>query len=229
MQKIILLHGALGSQKQLEPLKKALESKFEVFSMDFQGHGTKSESGTLGMEDFSKDLLDFMHENNIEKANIFGYSMGGYVALAFAKEHADKVHRIVTLGTKFHWTKESAAEETAKLNPEKIAEKVPAFAKSLSDQHGEAHWKNVVSKTADMMTELGNGKAMKDADFSEIQTNTLLLLAEQDSMVSLAETEKVQIALPNAELQIVPGAKHPLETVNIEKLAEMISEFVKEE
>lgn len=227
-QTIILLHGALGSLKQLEPLKKELSSRFEVFSFDFQGHGSKSAEGTYDMEDFSDDLLSFMSGNNIEKADLFGYSMGGYVALTFARSYPEKVHHIVTLGTKFNWTPESAGEETRKLDPAKMEEKVPAFAGALSDAHGADHWKDVVSGTADMMLALGGGKALRQHDFAEIGVNTLLLLAEQDSMVSLTETEIVQIALPNAELQIIPDARHPMETVNPKVLADIITDFITE-
>lgn len=225
-QTIVLLHGALGNQKQLEPLKNELSGHFEVFSLDFDGHGENHSDGTFSMSAFSENVLRFLSENKIEKTSFFGYSMGGYVALTFAQAHPEKTEKIVTLGTKFNWTPESAAQETQKLNPDKIEEKVPAFAASLAKAHGASNWKNVISKTAGMMTDLGNGKAFKQSDFSEIRTNTLLLLAEHDSMVSLAETELTQIALPNAELQIVHDAKHPMETVDVKKLAGIITDFI---
>ncbi len=225
-QNIILLHGALGSKAQLESLKKALSSDFEAYAFDFEGHGANAASGNYSMSAFAENLQHFMTENGIEKSSLFGYSMGGYVALTFAKNHSEQVEKIVTLGTKFHWTPESAADETQKLNPDKIEEKVPAFAASLAETHGKEHWKNVVSKTAEMMTELGNGKTFRNEDFSCIQINTLLLLAEHDTMVSLAETELVQIALPNAEFQILPDAKHPMETADSNKLADIITEFI---
>lgn len=227
-QTLILLHGALGSKAQLEPLAKALSAHFEVLSFDFGGHGAHAVGGNYSIDDFSANLLDFMTAQDLEKADLFGYSMGGYVALAFAKQHPEKVGKIVTLGTKFNWTPESAAAETQKLDPEKIAEKVPAFAESLAGAHGQENWKKVVAETASMMTALGNGKAMKHTDFSEIHPNTLLLLAEHDAMVTLAETELVQISLPNAEFQIVPDAKHPLESADAGKLAEIITEFIQE-
>ncbi len=227
-QTIILLHGALGSKEQLDPLKASLSGRFEVFSLDFEGHGTKASGGNYSMEAFSKNLLDFMAEQQLEKTNLFGYSMGGYVALTFAAVHPEKVGKIVTLGTKFNWTPESAAAETKKLDPDKIEAKVPAFAASLASLHGTVYWKKTVAETAAMMTALGNGKAIKRDAFSEIHANTLLLLAEHDSMVTLSETELVQISLPNAELQIVPDAKHPLETTDPEKLAALIAGFILE-
>ena len=56
--------------------------------------------------------------------------MGGYVALQLANKHPKYVQKIITLGTKFAWDKETAAKEVKMLNPEKIEEKIPAFAKN---------------------------------------------------------------------------------------------------
>ena len=39
---IILLHGALGSENQFSQLKESLADKFEVHSMNFEGHGGKT-------------------------------------------------------------------------------------------------------------------------------------------------------------------------------------------
>lgn len=39
MQHLILLHGALGSKDQLQPLATALERHFQVHIFNFSGHG----------------------------------------------------------------------------------------------------------------------------------------------------------------------------------------------
>lgn len=132
---LLLLHGALGAKSQLEPLKKIIENDFEIHLLNFEGHGDKNSNNDFSIELFAKNLLDFLNENNVEKVNIFGYSMGGYVALQLATQHPKRFEKIVTLGTKFKWSPEEAAKETRMLNPEKIEEKVPAFANYLNQLH----------------------------------------------------------------------------------------------
>ena len=39
MQHLILLHGALGSKEQLQPLATTLQNTFHVHSFNFSGHG----------------------------------------------------------------------------------------------------------------------------------------------------------------------------------------------
>ena len=62
---------------QLEPLKDLLNDKYEVLTMSFIGHGDREEtSENFSIPLFSRDLLSFLDENNIERIKIFGYSMG---------------------------------------------------------------------------------------------------------------------------------------------------------
>jgi len=51
MQKIILLHGALGSSKNFESLVTLLQNNFEVHTLTFEGHGGK----TIPNDDFTME------------------------------------------------------------------------------------------------------------------------------------------------------------------------------
>lgn len=223
---LILLHAALGSESQLLPLKSKLESTFNVYSFDFLGHGHAQNTDVFSIDVFVKQLHDFIEANQLEETALFGYSMGGYVALKYAQKAPEKISHVVTLGTKFSWTPEIASAETAQLNPVKIREKVPAFADKLHQMHGE-NWEHVVLKTADMMLQMGAGKTLLTReDWNSIRTNTLLLLAEKDAMVTVSETEYVKSQLRNATFGILENAKHPIESVDLEALTEMLEAFI---
>src|SRR3982751_5901517 len=101
---LLLLHGAIGSSAQLIPLAKKLKSNFEVKLFDFAGHGGRELPQSFSIELFTNDLLKWMEENSPDKIDVFGYSMGGYVALYIARYHPEKINRIFTLATKFDWT-----------------------------------------------------------------------------------------------------------------------------
>lgn len=223
---LILLHAALGSQLQLLPLKSFLDDTFNVYTFDFMGHGNSKENEEFSLDTFVNQLSDFIEKNQLHETAIFGYSMGGYVALKYALSAPKKVSHIVTLGTKFGWTPESAASEIKQLNPEKIQEKVPAFAEKLQELHG-TNWENVVSKTAEMMLRMGNGKTLLTReDWNNISTNTLLLLGEKDTMVTVSETELVKSQLRNAAFGLLEDAKHPIESVDLNLLKHMIIDFI---
>ena len=223
---IILLHGALGSAQQFILLEKALSPSFDVHSFSFEGHGGVDSSRPFRMNHFVENVLDYMSTHQIETASIFGYSMGGYVALTLASNYPEKVEKIVTLGTKFDWTPEFAAAEVRKLNPEKIEEKVPRFAEYLAKVHAPIDSKKVVNDTAEMMMNLGENKPLTEAIFTSIAQPTLILLGELDNMSTIAESEAVAALLPNGEFKMMERFEHQIEKVDLEVLAGRIGEFV---
>ncbi len=224
MKNLIILHGALGAQSQFEQLVSQLKEKFNVYTLDLNGHGTKSDADEVefSIEGFAQDLKQFMQQNDIHKPLIFGYSMGGYVALKLESQEANSFEKIVTLGTKFDWNPESAEREAKMLNAEKIEEKVPAFANYLKSLHGENEWKTLLQRTAKMMLELGDKPALKAADFGNIHIPVRLLLGEKDVMVTQEETKRIEELLVNSSFEVIPDWVHPINQVPSEQLVQQL-------
>ncbi len=224
-EKLLLLHGAIGGQNQFRFLKEELKNRFEVFSINFSGHGGLSLPPSFSIGLFMEDVLLFLEQEKIKSINIFGYSMGGYVALALAKKYPEKIKKIITLATKFDWTAESSLKESKNLNPELILEKFPAFAKELEHLHSSTNWKLVLVKTADMLNEMGKNPPLKWGNFNSISTPTLLALGENDKMVSQDETIKVNQEMLYSKIHILPGAPHSIEKISTKLLVEMMENF----
>jgi pimeloyl-ACP methyl ester carboxylesterase len=224
MQKpsIILLHGALGCAAQLQPLANELSSQFEVSVPDFPGHGCNPHAVDFSMESFALFLKDVLSRYS-SPAYVFGYSMGGYAALVAASRWPLPIDGIVTLGTKFAWDARAGEREAARLNPDKMLEKVPAYAAYLAQMHGEAHWRHLVQRTADMLSSLGQSPALQQHHLGSIQQPVHLLLGELDNMVTPDESLQVSQWLPNGHYAVVPGAKHPIEQVDAPMLAKQIT------
>lgn len=227
-ENIILLHGALGSKIQFQVLKNLLSSQFNVLDLNFEGHGDRFSNKEYSIDLFVENVQEKLNEINITETNIFGYSMGGYVGLKLALTKPELVKRIVTLGTKFDWNKEIVKQEVEKLNPEKIEEKVPAFANRLAELHSANNWKSVVRKTADLMEGLGNGKNLTDTDLKQINHKILIGIGAFDNMVTLEESKQALESLQNGNLLVLEGCKHPIESVNMYQLSEIISNFIAE-
>lgn len=224
MKKIILLHGALGAADQLAPLADELMANgFHVFTFNLSGHGQKHFASDFSIDTFASELKRFTLNNNLEQPHIFGYSMGGFISLYLAKREAKLLGNIITLGTKFKWTKEIAEKEIMALNPEVILQKVPAFAKALETRHG-AGWKTLLHKTAGMLLHMGENNPLQPGDFDPIENKVTLGLADGDKMVTLEETREVFDKLKNVNMYMLPNAKHPIETVNTKLLAQVIIE-----
>ena len=225
MKTIILLHGAIGASDQVDPLGKELTQQgFQVFSFNFSGHGNMPFQKDFGIEQFALELEQFIATHQLEQPAVFGYSMGGYVALYLAHKQPSLLGNIITLGTKFEWTPEIAQKETKLLDAKTIQEKVPKFAEDLKTRHGH-EWELLLTKTAEMMLSLGTNNALALNDYTSIENKVLIGLADKDTMVSLAETTAVYKQLRNGAMYMLPNTKHPIESVNVGLLGKIVSEF----
>lgn len=224
MKNLILLHGALGSEKQFGKLKRLLSDQFRVYSLDFEGHGERNSTAPFSMDLFSDNLDQFIHEKQIQGSLVFGYSMGGYVALHLARKKPELLGDIMTLGSKLKWSPEIAKSEVKMLNPEIIQEKVKGFASYLGSLHND--WVDNMNRTTEMMIELGNGKSLGLDQFAEITNTVYMGVGDADQMVSKAETQEVATVIPNATFYEMEQTEHPLPKVDMNRLADRIAQFL---
>jgi pimeloyl-ACP methyl ester carboxylesterase len=226
MQPIIFLHGAIGAEDQLQPLRDHFsKNNFATYSFSFSGHGKIPFRDKFGIEQFSDELKKFILENALEKPHIFGYSMGGYVALYLAAKDPELFGTVITLGTKFNWSKETAEKEIKMLDPKAIEEKVPRFATALQQRHGE-EWKLLLQRTSEMMLSLGNDNLLSETAVKQITTPVIIGLADHDNMVTFEETVNVYRQLQNASFFVLANTRHPIETVDAAMLYNVVSRFL---
>jgi pimeloyl-ACP methyl ester carboxylesterase len=222
---VLLLHGALGSSAQLTPVKKLLEkSGRETFSLNFSGHGGTSFSADFSIGSFAQEIINFIRERKLSDVHIFGYSMGGYAAMFAAHMNPENIGKIITLGTKFDWTPQTAEYETKKLNAEKIEQKVPAFAEVLRERHAPNDWKLLVTKTADLMISLGDAPLLDDDILKSLQQDILICLGDADDMADPQYSRKVSEVLPRGHFKLLENTHHLIEKVNQEMLYNVIQD-----
>lgn len=224
--KLLLLHGAIGAADQFASLQNELSHEFEIHTLNFSGHGRNEMIDSFSINTFANDVIKYLDTNAIASIPVFGYSMGGYVALYISLHFPGRIERIFTFATKFLWTPEIAQKEIKLLDAEKIAEKVPAFARSLEARHGK-DWKIVLARTSEMMIGLGNHPALTDEALHKIEVRVLIGVGDKDQMVGLEETLHVYRQLKNASFMVLPDTVHPLEKIDVKRISEQIDYFFK--
>ena len=213
---IILLHGALGASAQLEPLAAALGARMRTFRMDFEGHGdAPAVERPFRMQHFAENVLELLDREHLDRVSIFGYSMGGYVALLLGAAHPERFTRVVTLGTKFRWDPATAEREARRLDPAAIRAKVPKFADDLARRHDSAGgWERVLAATADLLRDLGEHPPLTDAVLASIRQPVRVLVGDRDNTVSVDESREAASVLGNGELVVLSDTPHPIEQVD---------------
>ncbi len=229
-QKLLILHGTAGSKQRFDAIVASLEVNFDIFRMNFSGHGGEvMPEEPFSIEMFTKDVIQFLNKNELRQINIFGYSMGGFVALYLASHFPDRVAKIFTLGTKFNWNKETVKQEIKLLDPDTIEEKLPQYAEELKLIHQPNDWKDVIKKTAEMLSQMGKKNPLTDADLTSLEIPVLIGMGDRDNLVIIEESVFSYRLLKKGQLLIIPDTPHPIHNVNVETLSREIIRFVKGE
>jgi pimeloyl-ACP methyl ester carboxylesterase len=232
---LILIHGALGAAEQLASLHEALvtqreaaglsETQAPILIHELAGHGQTPvrKADGLAIEAMAEDLAALLDECNWSGVDVFGYSMGGYVALHLAHEQPERIGRVLTLGTKLAWDPATAARETKLLDPDTIQAKVPAFAETLAQRHGEARWRALCHETAALLRNLGDRPLLDAAAFARIEQPVCIGVGDRDGTVSIEECVAAYRALPHGALAVLPRTPHPLDRVPTHELVALIT------
>jgi 3-oxoadipate enol-lactonase len=85
---VVLLHGFCGRSQYWKHITPKLSPNHRVIVPDLRGHGqTEAAPGSSTMELMAEDLKQLLDELEISNIVLFGHSLGGYVALAFAEKY----------------------------------------------------------------------------------------------------------------------------------------------
>jgi len=101
---LLLLHGGLFNiDLQFGELLPALASTRKVVAADFQGHGrTNDIDRPLTCADLASDVVGLLRHLDIPQADVFGFSVGGGVALHLAIRQPELVRKAVVSSVSFH-------------------------------------------------------------------------------------------------------------------------------
>tara|TARA_B100000795_G_scaffold269632_1_gene259661 strand:+ start:4694 stop:5473 length:780 start_codon:yes stop_codon:yes gene_type:complete len=89
---VVLIHGFLENSTMWDKITPELSKRNRVITIDLLGHGKSDCLGYVhSMELFAETIAAVLKELRIRKCILVGHSLGGYVALAFAEQHPQKV------------------------------------------------------------------------------------------------------------------------------------------
>ncbi|MDY0011237.1 MAG: alpha/beta hydrolase [Candidatus Izemoplasmatales bacterium] len=100
---LILVHGNFSSGIYYKPLIDRLPENIHVFAPDLRGFGDSSyEKRVSSLKELADDLVMFMDNLKIEKADIAGWSLGGGVVMEFAAHYPERVNKLILINSTTH-------------------------------------------------------------------------------------------------------------------------------
>jgi pimeloyl-ACP methyl ester carboxylesterase len=234
---LVVLHGAYMTADAMGEIVRMLAETRKVIAVELQAHGRTADiERPIIYEQMADDVAALIEHLGIEKADLFGYSMGGAVALQTAVRHPGMVRKLVVASVSY--TSDGAHPELfdtiEHITPEVFAGS-PIEAAYLEVAPNPDDLPKLVEKLKKLdMTPF-------EWDISGITAPTLLIVGDSDAirlehvvemfrilgggvMGDLAGFPKSRLAVLPATSHFIPPGSGMLDRADL--LAPMIGEFL---
>jgi pimeloyl-ACP methyl ester carboxylesterase len=215
---LVLVHGALsGIGTSFGRILPALARTRQVIAVELQGHGRTADiDRPLGYAQFADDVAALLDHLDVRDADVFGYSVGGGVALQLAISRPDLVGKLVLL---------SVACTLDGLHPglmDGIEELTP---QDLAGSPFEREYAEIAPNPADWPALLEKVKQLDlsftgwtVAEVQSVSAPTLIVIGDSDIVRPEHGVELFRLfgggivgdlgVLPKSQLAVLPGTSH---------------------
>lgn len=244
---LLLIHGFASSTYTFNRIVPLLKEHFSIVAIDLPGFGRSEKTGSFrySFHNYASLIGYCLDYFQLNKSYIVGHSMGGQVALYFAKTAPERVNKLVLLNSSgylkkanksliylsylpffdyflHYYIKRKAVHEHLKnvlFNQSLISEEmIEHFGKPLYDKN---FYKALINlgrnREGDLMT----------SELNEINIPTLLLWGENDKVVPVTVGQQLVNDLPNATLITYPNTGHLITEERPQQVFEQILRHTK--
>ena len=215
---LVLLHGYPLDHHLWDDVAPLLEDAFDLILPDLRGFGESTIfDSPFTMDDYASDIAGLLDQLEIQKAAIVGHSMGGYVALAFAKLYPERVSGLGLVSSQVLADppdrKEGRYKSAADVSDKGIGGVVETMTpKFTSDERLQAFARETMERQQPAAF-IGALKAMAERMdstplLSSLKFPVVIIHGEADALIPIDRAREVKNAVPHAHLVEVNGAGH---------------------
>jgi pimeloyl-ACP methyl ester carboxylesterase len=214
---LVVLHGAYMTIDGMGELVTSFAETRQVIAVELQGHGRTADiDRPISYELMADDVAALLRHLGTEGADVFGYSMGGAVALQVAIRHPEVVRKLVVASASY--TSEGAHPELLEMIPTITPE---IFAGSPIEEE----YLRLAPNPEDFPTLVAKLKrldmepfAWPQEDIRGITAPTLIIVGDSDAIRLEHAVELFRLlgggvmgdlaGLPKSRLAVLPGTTH---------------------
>ena len=229
---LVLIHGYPLDHHLWDEVVPLLQDTFDLVLPDLRGFGESSTIDSFyAMEDFASDIAALLDHLEIQKTAIAGHSMGGYVALAFARLYPERVTGLGLVSTQVLADapdrKEGRYKSAAEVADKGIASVVETMTPKFSSNPKLQKFARESMERQEPAAYIGALKAMAERVdstplLSSLTVPVVIVHGDADSLIPIDRAREVKAALPNAHLVEINGAGHMPMMEATEKTAEAL-------
>jgi pimeloyl-ACP methyl ester carboxylesterase len=235
---LVLLHGGFGAGGMFQQLIPALASTRQVIVADLQAHGRTADiDRPLTLEAMGDDIAALITYLGHEKADLFGYSLGGGVALQTAIRHPKVLSKLILL---------SAPYKSEGWYPEMRAAMGQADAKGMEGTIMHQFYMQIAPRPQDWPVLIAKMNALLSerpydltAEVKALQAPTLVMCGDADGFPPSHAVEMYGLLggskgdagwdgkqRPPSQLAILPGTTHYSSFMRVDLLMPAVIPFL---
>jgi pimeloyl-ACP methyl ester carboxylesterase len=231
---MVLLHGwGVDTRRQWVETGwvAAFETVRRVIAIDCRGHGRSEKPLTQSSYSYgamAEDVIAVMDDLGIERADLFGYSLGAFMAAWLLGHHPERFTSVIMGGIG------DETPESAEAGPRIAAALRAADPKQIDDGLGRAYRafvdadptsdREALALAALQMWPEGDPLELGGAGLSDVSIPVLIVDGEKDYPYVLS-VDRLVSAIPGARLVTVPGTDH-LSVVADRRFRDAVVEFL---
>jgi pimeloyl-ACP methyl ester carboxylesterase len=218
---VVFLHPFPLDSRAWESQIALLAAEHRVLAVDFPGFGSSGPPPAgVTLAGFAAGVIELLRELGVYRAAVVGLSMGGYVALELAAQEPGLVSRLVLADTRAgpDSPEGAAGRERFAARAEKngvgwIADEMlpkllrpqpdPAVARWVAGLIARATPAGVAAAQRAMAVRADHGPTLE-----RLRMPVLVLSGGEDALIPPQESARMVERLPNARLELLPGAGH---------------------
>lgn len=215
---LVLLHGYPLDHHLWDMVAPLLVNTFDLILPDLRGFGESSTVDSFyAMEDFASDVAGLLDHLEIQKTAIAGHSMGGYVALAFARLYPNRVNGLGLVSSQVLADapdrKEGRYKSAAEVADKGIGSVVAAMTPKFTTNEHLQEFARQSMERQQPAAYIGALKAMAERVdstplLSSLTFPVVLVHGDADALIPIDRAREVKAALPQAHFVEVQGAGH---------------------
>ncbi len=215
---LVLIHGYPLDHTTWNEVASLLENDFDLIIPDLRGMGqSDAMDKTYTIADLASDIAGLLDHLKVQKAFIAGHSMGGYVALAFARAYPNRVRGLGMISSQVladSPERKQGRYQTAKDVAEKgVGVVVDSMTPKLSADARVQSFVREVMQRQKPAGVIGSLKAMAERDdssdlFKSFKFPVVIVHGDADALIPVERGREMKAALSLAHYTELKGAGH---------------------
>jgi pimeloyl-ACP methyl ester carboxylesterase len=237
---VVFIHAFPLDQTMWDEQARVLKNHCRVITLDLRGFGNSdATAGVCSMSQMAADIRELLKSLRIDRAMLAGISMGGYVSMAFYRDHPQMVCALALANTRA--TADTAEARERRMKSAERAERdgsaaiaddmiAIAFASEKPESRLIQRVRAMIeANPPSSLAAAQRGMAARPCStdlLSRIDFPTLIIAGTDDRLTPLSEMESLHEKIPASRLAVIRGAGHFSNLERAEEFNQALIDFI---